>query len=495
MRRALVAATSERYFGLVVNFATLAVVSRLLTPAEIGVSVLGTAILLFAAGLREFATTNFLIQKEILRHEDIRTASTVLLLLMLAIWGLLVACAGPMAGLFKDEGLAPYIRVAATAMLIETVVAPISALLRRQMRFELLAAINVTSTLVGSATTIGLALLGYSYMSFAWGWMGAGCTLLVLSFVVWKDRSIFRPCLAGWRAMFVFGCLNGTNMLLYSLYEGLPYLVFGRLLSLDAIGFYNRAIAICQLPDKIILGGANSVLLSAFSAHARDGTDLRRSYVRAIELITAVQWPALIGLAILAHPIIVLVLGDQWIAVVPLVQIMALASLFSFSSSLDYPILVATGAMHDVLMRSLIVWPVSALILTGAAFFGLTAVALAWFLATPFRAFVATWFVRRRIGVSWAEILAALGRGGVLALFSAAGPLIMIMTAGMRFDVSLGAAVIAVMLGVLGWSVGLWLIAHPLLSEIRHAALAAQQRLPASAMAMVPVWRQKGGCR
>ena len=60
MRRALFFTTSERYLGLNANFATIAVVSRILTPSEIGVSVLAMAIISFALAAREFATTNVL---------------------------------------------------------------------------------------------------------------------------------------------------------------------------------------------------------------------------------------------------------------------------------------------------------------------------------------------------------------------------------------------------------------------------------------------------
>jgi O-antigen/teichoic acid export membrane protein len=208
-----------------------------------------------------------------------------------------------------------------------------------------------------------------------------------LSIKIWKDRSIFRPSLTQWRSFVVFGGYHGLNILLHQLHDALPYLILGRTLSLHSVALYNRGITICQLPDKFLLGGAAAVLLSSYSAEVRSGGNLRASYLRGIEMITALQWPGFILVAILAHPIVTLLLGEQWVDVVPLVQIMALGSLFTFSGPLNSPMLVAIGAMRDVLVRSLIVWPLSALIIAAASLFGLKATALAWLVTMPLQAY------------------------------------------------------------------------------------------------------------
>ncbi|TIV71696.1 MAG: sugar transporter, partial [Mesorhizobium sp.] len=57
VRRALIYTTADRYFGLAVNFGLTMVVSRLLTPSEIGISVTGSAVVGLALSLREFSST------------------------------------------------------------------------------------------------------------------------------------------------------------------------------------------------------------------------------------------------------------------------------------------------------------------------------------------------------------------------------------------------------------------------------------------------------
>ena len=85
-------AAGEQYFRMAINFASIAAVSRLLTPTEIGVSVIGTGIVLIAMGLREFATSDFLIQRQEITRDDVRAAFTVVFLLTVLIMVAHVHC-------------------------------------------------------------------------------------------------------------------------------------------------------------------------------------------------------------------------------------------------------------------------------------------------------------------------------------------------------------------------------------------------------------------
>jgi O-antigen/teichoic acid export membrane protein len=469
IRWALAVSTTERYLNMAITFVTTLVMSRLLTPAEIGVWAIGLATATALLAVREFTSGVFLIQRKDLTREDVQGAFSVMLAMSAAVSVVLAAGAPAVAAFYGEPGLVQYLQVAAVAILLEVIAAPLVALMRRDMAFTRIAILNTTSVVVFTAVTIALAALGFSAMSFAWGWVVAAGAMSALAVCLRPDLWVFRPVLRGWRGMLEFGAYNGLNVLLYRLYETIPTMVLGRALSLDAAGLYNRALLVCQLPDRIVLGGAAPVILPALAAEVRAGRHLGESYVRAIAFITGVQWPALVVLAILAHPVVLVLLGGQWLSIVPLVQIMALASLFSFTAELNYPVLVSLGAMRDLLLRALIAWPLSALVVAGAATFGLTAAALSFFLIVPFQAYVSVYFVRRHVPVPWRELGEACGRSAVVTLLSAAGPLSVVAALGFRFDMPVLAAIVAGILAAAGWLAGVWLTQHPFAHEIRLA--------------------------
>ena len=466
VKRALLLSTGERYFALMSNFATVFIVSRILTPAEVGVSVIGMAIVGIALAAREFASTNFFIQHRTLDRAELRGAFTIVVLLTLVISLTLAVFAPLLAQAYGEPRLVSYLHVISAGIFVELVAAPTLTLLRRDMAFGRVAIINISGAAVACGVTLSLATLGFSYMSFAWAWLASAAITGVLALCLNPHIWIFRPSFGSWRGMLAFGGYNGATNLLYKAYEALPYLLLGRLLSLEGAAMYSRTLMICQLPDKVVLGGAIAVVLPAFSAEARQGRSLKLPYLRAVSLITALQWPALLVLAVLAHPVVDILLGQQWDGVAPLVRIVALASLFSFSFELNYPILVSIGAVHDIFRRALIVCPISAGIITLASFLGLYAVACSLLLVIPFQAYVSLSFVRHHLDMKWAEVGSAVWRSALAAFGAVAGPVLVMVVTGAGFNLSIGEALAGAGLAAVGWVAGLWLTAHPLLDEI-----------------------------
>lgn len=470
--------TGERYFALVINFASAAAVSRILTPDEIGVSAIGMAVLGIALSVREFASSSFLIQRSDISREDVRATFSVMLVLTAAIAVALSAGAPLLAAFYKEEKLVPYFRVISVCLFVDLVCIQILTLLRRDMAFGKIAVINTVGLALGAAATIVMASLGFSYMSFAWAWLlGSSVTaLLALSF--FPHLWIFKPSFSNCRGMIAFGGYNGAISFMSRISDAIPVLLLGRSVSPHDSGLFSRSLMICQIPSKLVFGGAIPVALPAFSAAVRQGKNLAKPYLRALEIVTVVHWPALLLLIVLAHPAVEILLGSQWRDVVPLVRIAAAASLFAFGFELNYPVIVSMGAIRDLYVRSLIVFPVSAAVMTVAVLSGgLHAAVWSMMFIVPFQAFVTLAFVRRRLAISWADFAWSVRKSAVTALASAVGPVAVTMFAG-TWEQSLPQAVAASLLAAAGWFAGLYFTKHPLFAELMMLFQSADHQLP-----------------
>jgi O-antigen/teichoic acid export membrane protein len=470
IRIAIVLMTMQRYLAMLLNLATMVIVSRLLRPEEVGLAVIGTSLSTLILSLREFASNGFLIQKPALTHKDIRAAFSVLATVTCIAAAVLAAAAPWIASSYNQPILVEYLRIMAFCALLELIVAPIQGLMQREMAFGHVAMIAVVGMTATAVVTVGLAAAGFSTMSFAWAWFASCVLSALLALYLRRDFSIFRPTREGWKAMLTFSGSNGVNQVLYRLYEAVPGLVLGRAVSVNAVGLYNRAINIAQLPDKVFLSGLMAAAVPIFSAKNRENSSLKGPYLRGVSYTTALQWPALIGIAILAHPIVHVCLGKQWGDAAPIIQIIALSLLFSFTFELNFPVLVAVGAMRSLFFRALIVWPASAVIVSIGALFGLKAMAFSLFLAVPFQAVIAVEAVRKHIPMTWTDIGLATKPSALLTLITIAGPLSLIAFSGFRFDLSVADGVIAGLLAIPCWLGGLWLTNHPLLQEANHIA-------------------------
>ena len=469
VRKALVYTAADRYFGLAVNFGVTVVVSRLLTPSEIGISVTGSAIAGLALSLREFSSTAFIVQRPNLSREDVRAAFTIMLALTSLISAVLFLCAPLIAHAYGEEGLVSYLRLISAAILIEVAAAPVLALMRREMAFGQAALVNIVSAASGACAVITLAALGFSYMSFALAWLISAVCGGILTFSLRRQFWILKLLFRNWKAVVAFGFYNGLIAMLSRMYDRVPYLVLGSFLSFDAAGLFNRTLTVAQLPDKMFLANSVAVVLSWFSWEARDGGNLKTNYLTALAYVTVVHWPALCVLAILARPIVVFLYGEQWLEIVPLVRIAAIAALCSFSFGLNYCVLMAVGAVREAFLRAVIVCPVSALVLLAAAPFGLRGMALSLLLTVPFQAAVSLLFVRHHISMTWGELTLSLWKSAAVTIGTAVGPA-SVALACYPSDIGLATAVLAAALSCLGWSFTIWLVGHPVVREVGHVA-------------------------
>jgi O-antigen/teichoic acid export membrane protein len=475
-RRAFFFSTGERYATIALNFVLISVISRILTPDEIGVSVIGTTIIALAETLRD-SPSSYLVQRKELTRADTRTAFTIMLLISLLIAALLLAVGAWLGRALGQKELAPFLWVIAASLLPACLERPVMALLRRDMEFATYAFINVTAMFATVALTISLALCGFSYMCFAWGLLGGTLVAAMLALCCRPFFWIFRPLLSEWRKVLPFNIYGGTSGLLIAINDVVPYAILGRSAQFDAVGYFNRAMTLCRLPDKLN-AGLISLALPAFSTVVREGGNLAKAYLRALELVTVIDWPLRILLALFADAAVRLILGPQWAPVVPALQIMSVGFLLSTPLVLAYPILVAAGGIRDTLTINLICLPLSVLALGLGALHGLNGMALAIFLIAPLQTGVTLIYIRRRVAMQWRDLTLAVQKSMIVSLWSAAGPVALVLLSGGRPESSLALSALMGIAAAGGWLIGIRTTKHPICIELDHAREVLLSRIP-----------------
>lgn len=145
----------------------------------------------------------------------------------------------------------------------------------------------------------------------------------------------------------------------------------------------------------------------------------------------------------------------------------ALGNLALAPAFMTFPLLVSLGRIRDTLVASLISLPPSAAILIASASFGLTAVAASVLVTAPLQMFVALLFVRRAIDMSWKELFGAVQRSALIASGTAALPILVVILSPNGFALDLGEAALALLGGAAGWLAGLFVMDHPLRTELQ----------------------------
>jgi O-antigen/teichoic acid export membrane protein len=467
-RRALVYATVTRYITWAVTLGSTPIIARLMTPTEAAIAVIGGSVFGIAMAVREVGSVAYLVQQEDLSLEKIRTVFTVSILVTCIATLPLVLLSGVIERFYDAPGLARYTQVVSLAFALGPLTHPIYALLTRDMAFRTLALMDVLTTILNTTATLTMVILGSSYMSFAWAGVISSSAWLIMGFCVRRDLTIYRPSLSEWRGVLSFGAYGSVTAVVYRISESLQYLILGRFLDLHAVAIWQRAYGLAIFPETVILAGIGAVALPAFSDTARRRQDLKGSYLRSVEHITAVQWPALILLAIFAEPIVRIILGSQWTEVVVPLRILAIALLFDFPTTINYPAQVAAKGIRHTVPLAVVHAGVTLGVSAFAARYGMLALAMSTLVSIPVNVFLSVLLVRALIPFRWSEFVAATQRSAASTISTAAGPLLVVILYGGAETLPMVAVALGIGFSAVGWISGLWLVRHPFLGELQH---------------------------
>ncbi|SDZ60105.1 Membrane protein involved in the export of O-antigen and teichoic acid [Jannaschia faecimaris] len=466
VRRGVVALVAEKYTCQLIAVITLAAMSRILTPAETGIYLIANTVIMLSENLRMFGVGIFIVQEHDLKNEIVRSVFTINLLMSLTIALGIYLSSGAISSYFAEPELVHLLSVAVIAFVIAPFGGSILSLMQRDLLFSNLAVLNVICAIITAIVTISLGVLGFGPVSYVWGFVASSVALVAGAIYFRPEFWLFRPSLFESRRILKFGVISSSVTVLNMAYDMLPRLALGRILGVDAVGLYARAVTVCQLPDRALVSALQPIVLPAMAAQTRAGGNLKHSYLRGHALMSAIQWPTLIMLALLADPVVGILLGAQWGETAPLVRVIALSTMALAPAFMTFPLLVSLGRIRDTLWSSLICLPPSMLIVIVSANISLSAVAYSLLIIAPMQMYVALIFVRRAIDLSWSDLFVASRRSVFLSLGTAAVPLALILVSSNGFDLSFGETLIAILGGAIGWFLMVIFTDHPIKGEV-----------------------------
>jgi O-antigen/teichoic acid export membrane protein len=200
------------------------------------------------------------------------------------------------------------------------------ALLRRQMRFAALAAVDIVSLVAGAAVAIVSATLDAGYWALVYFQLSQQAVGVAGAWLASGWRPQWPPNMTGTRALLSFGAAyTGFGVLSY-LSRNLDNVILGRAAGSTQLGFYAKAFSLLLLPVDRIRGPLASVVIPALSRLQDDAPRFRSYYLKAIATAVALGMPLVVFLFVFAEDAVLSVLGTQWRDSVPLFRILAPAA-------------------------------------------------------------------------------------------------------------------------------------------------------------------------
>lgn len=419
VRRSLFFSFSQAYVGTGLAFISVMVLARLLTPEEIGVYVLGMAFIGMIEVFREFGVRQYIVQESELTEEKLRAAFGVSLFIGLFMGATVLFMADRVAIFYAEPGIANVLTILSLNFFIVPFNIVMLSQLTREMRFDTLFWINTLATLIGVSVGISLALLGFSFMSMAWASIANTVAALMLCICLNPRGLIIVPSFRHWRSVVSYGSYALAGSGLRQLANMSPDLVVGRVLGVAPVAQLSRANGLIQIYYRVVMRGIVQVALANWAKRVREGGDLKADYNRAIEYLTALAWPFFIVLALMAHPVVNLLYGDQWDQAVDVVRILCAIGLFLPFIHLVPGFLMATGRVKQMFYLSALTVPTTIGAVVVGSLHGLEAVAVGLVIANGINACFHHFAMNRAIDITWSDMVGASRKSFLIAIATA----------------------------------------------------------------------------
>lgn len=438
------------------------ILARVLVPADFGLVALATTTSTALQALSEFSLDVVLIQNQSADRADYDTAWTLSVLRNLVLACCLALFAGTLSGFFEDARLEPIIYILAGLTVLDGCQNIGIVDFRKDLAFHKDLMFMILSKLGGFVVTVPLAFLWRDYWALVVGIAAGTLARFGLSFVMHHYRPRFS--VARWRHIMHFSKWLLLNNICGFIFSRSDTVMLGRFTGVQAVGIYNIASEIAGLVTANLLAPLRRAIFPGYAKVANDPESLRKAYIDVLALVVLGGTPIVLGIGLVAEPLVRLMLGPQWLASIPLIEILSLNSFLALLTAGASPIFLATGHPRYIMW----VQGLSSIFLLPALFAGV------WFggaLGAAWAMFATGWVaismdlplilrllnlpVSRVLAASWRPMVAAIAlAAAVKAIERHWGPLQSSLASAELLAVTLcGGAFCYVLVAVVLWSI------------------------------------------
>lgn len=359
-RGALVSIVSQAA-TLVFRTGSMVIMARLLLPEDFGLVGMVTAFTGFLGLFRDAGLSMATVQRESITDAQLST----LFWINLAVGGLLALSSAALAPVLVSFYGEPRLFLIAiglgTAFIFNGAAAQHRAMLQRNMRFAALAAIDITALIIGIAAGAAVALTGGGYWALV---VMTVASPAVSVFGLWAATR-WVPGLpqrnTGIGSMLWYGGTVTLNSVVVYVAYNADKVLLGRFLGAQVLGIYGRAYQLINLPTENLNGTIGMVAFPALSRLQNDPERLRSFFLKGYGLFLALVIPITAGCALFAEDIVLVFLGPQWDAAVPVFRLLA-PTILAFALMNPFAwLMLACGHSGRSLKIALMIAPVAIL--------------------------------------------------------------------------------------------------------------------------------------
>jgi teichuronic acid exporter len=333
----------DSFANLGIQFVVGIILARLLTPKEFGLIGMLVFFIAVSQSLVDSGFTQALIRKKNIKQSDYSTVFFFNLLVGFILYIILFFSAGAVSQFFEEPELKALLQVLGLEVIIVSFTIIQTAKLTREINFKLQTKITVIASVLSGIIGIGMAYSGYGVWSLAGKTLSMRFFVSVLLWLWNRWLPTFEFSRESFKSMFAFGSKLMLSGFIDNIYRNIYNLIIGKFFSAQALGFYTRADQFKKLPAESINTIFSRVSYPVLSQLQDDNMRLKYGYKKIIKNTMLITFFLMLSMAAVAKPMIIVLIGEQWLPAVEYLQLLCFAGMLYPLHSLNLNILKVKG--------------------------------------------------------------------------------------------------------------------------------------------------------
>lgn len=371
--------------GSGISFLVGIVLARLLSPEEFGLIGIITIFIAVFNSIVDSGFSNALIRKNDAKQVDYNTAFIFNLILSVFVFIVLFFLAPLIGNFFKEPQLVPLTRVMSIIVLINAFALVQRTLLVKKVDFKTQTKVSIIASSSSGVIGLGMAFTGFGVWSLVAQQLSRQFLNTFFLWVYNKWRPQLEFSIKSFKELFNFGWKLLVSGLIATIWTQLFQIVIGKFYTTAALGQFTRAKQFTDIFSSNLTGVVQRVSYPVLSSIQDEKDRLKQGYKKIIKITMFLTFILMLGLAAVAKPMVLVLIGEKWLPSVEFLQILC------FSAML-YPLHAINLNMLQVKGRSdlfLILEIVKKIIAIGPIIIGIFIGIKAMLLGSVFTGFIA----------------------------------------------------------------------------------------------------------
>jgi teichuronic acid exporter len=320
---------SAKMLTQLLAFVVSIILARILGPSDYGVVAAAT---IFSTICTQIVGGGFgigLIQK---KESDAKDFSAMLYFhfgLGIILFAIVFFAAPYIEGFFQFDNLSLILRLLSIQIPFAAINAIGNAYLSKRLEFKKYSIVSAVATITAGLAGLLCAFLHFGPFSLVVQYVGTTVITTILLIIVIRKKPLLFFSFKRIKFYLSFGWKILVTGLLDTLYNDIKSLVLGKMHSSSELAFNNKG---AMIPSMVVTNVNQTLMSVLFPYLSNEKDDVKKMSSIVTECIlcsTFFIFPAMIGLAVLARPIVLLLLGNAWSATAPYLVLYAISFLGS----------------------------------------------------------------------------------------------------------------------------------------------------------------------